>query len=205
MISRPPRAIERARAAGPIALGTSDRDLWLVAGETATFGPHSVDEEMDHALGGSPPQVAFIQNNQANFVDAASHQTLVQVGVAPEVALQLQQDAIGARRETSVVAQTLLCEGRKAIAAAESDKEALRVQGRQVVAAAQALRQEDQRAVAAANAETEMAQASAREALADRDSIVQMGRQAVAAASSETASAREAERKAREETSIACQ
>ena len=78
------------------------------------------------------PQVTVVQNNQANLVDAATIQPVVLIGVTPEVDLQLQQDAIGARRETTAAAQALLCGGRKAFAAA---KEALRLEGRQVVAA----------------------------------------------------------------------
>ena len=135
--SRPPDAIRRAADAGAIVLGASDQDLWQVAAAPSEYGPPPSHMETD--LEGAPQTI--IQNNkQLNMIDASTLQAIVQVGVDPAIALQLQCEADDAQAKATAIAAMntqLAGEANRALAAAASENTALREEGRRVVVVAE--------------------------------------------------------------------
>ena len=208
-----PQPIQRAADAGAIVLGLPSDEVWQVAEASATYGPPTLTEAMDAEMGDTSTNISVAvdvqnvqNNNQLNMVDASSHQTLVQVGIDPAVAIHLQGEVAQARGEAAALSQAKLHiagEANRALAAAASENAALRADGARASADAQAQRshliEEGTKAVQAASSQAAADRAALQTASAERDAIAHQGRMAVASASSETAAAREAARVAKEE------
>ena len=194
------RPSQRADNAGTIVLGANDQEIWQVAGvpSSASFGPPNMSDAMDSDLGAtfiqnnvqSNPQQNNVQFNLQEFIEMHQHdvnataniqQTAV-IGVDPQVALQLQQQAHQAEVQTTQVITAASQEVHLARAQAQhvadqasQEVDRARAQAQQATDQAQAtvsgVVSEGRAAVAAARGEAAVATATAQAAAAERDAI----------------------------------
>ena len=173
------RPAQRAADAGTVVLGADQNEIWQVAGtpSSSSYGPPNASEAMDVDI-----NITYLQNNQQNIqqnnqfvemhnydVDATANiQQIAVVGVDPQVALQLQQQAHQAEAQTAQV-----------VAAASQEVTQVRAQAQQVADRAS---QEVDRARTQAQQATDQAQATV-------SGVITEGRAAVAAAQGEAAAA----------------